>query len=144
PAPDLAQRHVALADQGSKPRLDERPLLLGNAPDIEALDEAVNHDKAKRSAVLQLLRRDRDANQNVAASGIGLLDRVGGRENFGNGHPLASDARGNGGGLGLEVRKAPVDDNVRNGYREVRSIRRRSETRRAGYGYRPWRTGRRR
>ena len=135
---------MALADQRSEPSLNERALFLGDSFDIDALDEAVDHDKPQRSPILELLRRHRDANQHIAASGVGLLDRVGGGEDFGDGHPPASDAGGNGGGLGLEFGKAPVDDNVRNGYGEVRSIRRRSETRRTGYGYRPRRTGRRR
>jgi hypothetical protein len=144
PALDLAQRHMTLADQRSKPRLDERPLLLGNALHVEALDEAIDHDKPKRSAVLQLLRRHRDAHQHISPRGVGLLDYVGSRENFGDGHPPASDAGGNGGGQGLKLGKAPVDNNFRNGYREVRGIRRRSETRRTGYGYCRRRTGRRR
>ena len=144
PALDLGERHMALADQRGEPSLNESALFLGDPFDIDALNEAVDHDKPQRSPILELLRRHRDANQHIAMSGVGLLDRVGGGEDFGDGHPPASDAGGNGGGLGPKFGKAPVDDNVRNGYGEVRSIRRRSETRRTGYGYRPRRTGRRR
>ncbi len=135
---------MALADQRGEPSLNDSALFLGDPFDIDALNEAVDHDKPQRSPILELLRRHRDANQHIAMSGVGLLDRVGGGEDFGDGHPPASDAGGNGGGLGPKFGKAPVDDNVRNGYGEVRSIRRRSETRRTGYGYRPRRTGRRR
>ena len=52
PALDLGERHMALADQRSKPSLNERALSFGNAFDVDAFDESVDHDKAKRPPFL--------------------------------------------------------------------------------------------
>ena len=106
---------MALADQRSEPSLHERALSFGDALDIDALDEPVDHDEAQRSPVLELLRRHRDANQHIAPRGVGLLDRVGGGEDFGDGHPPPVESRRDGGGLGREFGKAPFHRHIRNG-----------------------------
>ena len=135
---------MALADQRSKARLNERALPFGNAFDVDALDKSVNDDKAKRPAVLELLRRHRDANQHVAARGVGLFDRVGGGEDLGDGCPAASEFRGDGRGVGREFRKAAFHRHIRDGDRELRGVWRRSESRRTAQGDRARWTGRRR
>jgi len=132
---------VTFADQRSKPGLHQRALILGDAFRVDSLDEAVEHDKTKRPAVLQLLRRDCDANQHVAASGVSLLDRIGGGENIGDAHPPAADFLDDGGGLGLEFGKAPADRHIRDGDGEARSIGWRSQAGRVRQGYRPRWTG---
>ena len=73
---------MALADQRSQTSLNERALPFGNAFHVDALDKPVDHHEAKRSPILELLRRHRDANQHIAARCVGLFDCVGGREDL--------------------------------------------------------------
>ena len=141
PALDLGKRHMALADQRSQTSLNERALPFGNAFHVHAFDKPVDYDKAKRSPVLELLRRHRDANQHIAARRVGLFDRVGGGEDLGDGHSPASDLCDNGSGLCLEFWKAAFDRDIGNGDGEVRSVLRRGESCWTGYSDGRWRTG---
>ena len=134
---------MALADQRREPRLNDRALPLGNTLGVDALDESVDDDEPERSAILELLRRNRDAHENESVRGVGLLDRIGRGEHLRDGYAPAADSRGDRVGLGRKFRKASLDRDVPDGDGQLRSVGRRRQPRRTGNGDRPRRARRR-
>jgi hypothetical protein len=121
---------MPLADQRGHPCRHQRLLLFRHAADIDRLDEPVDHDQAKGPAILQLLRRHRDAGQHIAASGVSPLNRIGGGENIGDADFPAAKSDRNGGRFGLKFGKAAAHRHIRQSDGQILRAGPRGQTRR--------------